>query len=198
MRTTAAALLLLLPLAACSSDDGGDDPVVAAPTSAAAPTAAAPTAADSAAPATAATIVLRADGITLRTATGDQAIRFGAGTGVVVPALAAALGEPQQQSVACGQGARTDVGAKGFDVLFDGDRFVGWDESGAGLATEQGLKLGSTKADVQKAFPTATFTKSSLGDEFLVSEGGLAGFLDGAAPTSTVVGLTGGEACVAR
>ncbi|MCW2776900.1 MAG: hypothetical protein JWN17_625 [Frankiales bacterium] len=188
-RRTAALLLCLLPLAACGTDDAVD------PVGQASPTAAAPT---SAATTGTATLVLLPDGIALQHDGTTEKIPFGSGTAIVAPALAATLGEPKQQVVECGQGSRTDLGAGGFDVLFDGERFVGWDESGAGLVTDTGLKVGSTRAEVQQALPGVTFSKATLGDEFLGSQGGLAGFLDGAAPTSRVTGLTGGESCVVR
>ena len=82
-------------------------------------------------------------------------------------------------------------------MLFDGDRFVGWDESGGRtrpLATEEGLALGATRERVEAAVDGATFSAATLGPEF-TSPGGLGGFLDGA---GRVVGLTGGETCVVR
>ena len=124
-------------------------------------------------------------------------IPFGSGTAVVAPALAASIGEPQPLAVECGQGVRDTLGVEGFDVIFNEDEFVGWDESSGALATEQGLMLGATRAQVQAALPDASFTTSTLGPEF-TSSSGLGGFLDGEAPTSVLVGLTGGESCVVR
>ena len=189
-RTAALALACLLPLTACSGGDDGSSDAAPGPTQVVVPTAAPSVAAG-------ATLVLAGDGLALTSGGSTVDLPFGSGTSVVVPALAATLGEPQQMSVECGQGQRTAVGTGGFDLLFDGDRFVGWDEAGSGLATESGLRVGSTRADVVAAVPGATFTQDTLGPEF-TSPGGLGGVLDGTADTAKVVGLTGGETCVAR
>lgn len=190
---TLPALVLLLGVAACG---GGGGTSQAGPGSAAAtPASAVP----SAAPTTeaGATLVLRGDGLALQSGGSTVAIPFGSGTGVVAPALASTLGEPQQMPVECGQGARTALSSQGFDVLFDGERFVGWDESGAGLVTDTGLRLGSTRADVVKALPKAEFSTTTLGEEFSDASG-VAGFLDGPGATAKVTGLVGGESCVVR
>lgn len=192
-RTAAALLVLGLVLTGCS--DASPSSSTSAEPSA---PAASPDAAGTQALARNGTLVLRGDGLALRTPEGTQMIPFGSGTSVVAPALAASLGEPQPLAVTCGQGVvRDTLGVEGFDVLFDEDEFVGWDASGGTVSTEDGLAVGATRAEVQAALPDASFTTSTLGPEF-TSSSGLAGFLDGEAPTSVVVGLTGGQACVVR
>ncbi len=196
-RTAALVLALLLPLSACSDPapdvDGAPAPgatpsVVVVPT--APPTALATTAAG-------ATLVLRGDGIALENGGNAVPIPFGTGTSVVVPALAAALGtEPEQRPVPCSQGQRTAVGANGFDLLFDGDRFVGWDDSTGSFVTDAGLKVGAARSDVRRTVPQAQFSQSDNGTVF-TSPSGLGGFLDSDSESATVVGLTGGETCVA-
>ena len=186
MRRTLLVLALLVPLAACSSDDGG---------STAAPSPSGSAAATSAA--SAGTVVLRGDGLAVVTEQGTQQLPFGSPSSVVTPALESALGEPEPLAVECGQGVRDTLGFDGFDVLFDEESFVGWDDSSGALATEDGLQLGATKAQVQQALPDAMFSVSTVGPEF-TSPSGLGGFLDGEAPDSTLVGLTGGESCVVR
>ena len=156
-----------------------------------------PDASSTAAPLGQGTLLLRGDGLALRTPEGTSMIPFGSGTSVVAPALAASVGEPRPEAVDCGQGTRQSLGVEGFYVLFDGDRFVGWDESSGALTTEDGLALGATKAQVQAALPDASFTTSTLGPEF-TSSSGLGGVLDGDAATSLVLGLTAGESCAAR
>lgn len=185
-RTAALVLACLLPLSACSSGDDGGPSAAPSPTQAVVPTAA-----PSVGPGD--VLVLRGDGLAL----GDQRLPFGTGTSVVVPALAATLGEPQQMPVECGQGQRTAVGTGGFDLLFDGDRFVGWDDSTGELQTERGLKVGSTRADVRRLVPGAEYSVGTLGAEF-TSPSGLGGFLESDSESARVVGLTGGETCVAR
>lgn len=188
-RTVAALLALGLVLTGCSGSS--------TPSSSPSAAAASPDAGSTQAPVGQGTLVLRGDGLALRTPEGVQMIPFGSGTSVVAPALAASLGEPQPLATECGQGVRDTLGVEGFDVLFDEDEFVGWDEASGRLATEDGLKIGSTRAQVQAALPDAAFTTATLGPEFS-SSSGLGGFLDGEAPTSLVVGLTGGESCVVR
>lgn len=181
--TLAATVALLAPLTACSS---GDDEPVAAPSSA-----------TPSAEAQAGRLVLRGDGLAFVAGGETTMLPFGSGTSVVVPAIAASLGEPQPLAVECGQGVRDTVGVNGFDVIFDEDKMVGWDESGAGLSTDKGVKLGTTKQQLQQLLPDATFETTTLGPEFR-SPSGLGGFLEGETPQSIVVGLTGGESCVAR
>ncbi|MCW2605884.1 MAG: hypothetical protein JWO60_577 [Frankiales bacterium] len=142
-------------------------------------------------------LVLRGNGLALVTGDQTRELPFGSGMSDVVPAVTAALGAPQPLAVRCPRGIRDTIGVDGFDVLFDGDRMVGWDDSGAGLPADGGLRLGSTRADVVRVLPGTTFRTTSLGLEFS-SPTGLAGFLDGALPTSRVVGLTGGESCAVR
>ncbi|MCW2605885.1 MAG: hypothetical protein JWO60_578 [Frankiales bacterium] len=191
---TLPALALLLALTACggASEEASPDTSAAAPSSATT----APSTPPTTAPTTeaGATLVLRKDGLALRSGSSTVAIPFGSGTSLVAPALASALGEPEQKTVPCGQGPRTSLSSQGFDVLFDGERFVGWDESGAGLVTDDGLRIGSTRAEVVKALPDAEFSQTELGTEF-ASPGGLSGFLDGPSETASVVGLVGGEVC---
>ena len=182
--------VVLGALAGCSGS--GSPPPAAAPS-----TGTPPDASSTQAPVGQGTLLLRGDGLALRTPTGTTMIPFGSGTSVVVPALAASVGEPGPMAAECGQGERATLGVDGFDVLFDGDRFVGWDESSGALATEEGLALGSTRAQVQAALPDASFTTSTLGPEFS-SSSGLGGVLDGEASTSLVLGLTGGESCAVR
>lgn len=188
----ALALTTALSLTACG---GGDDPTVAAP-SGTDPAASAPAAPPvEPEPAGEGVVVLRGDGLTVA---GSEFAFGGANLAQVRPALEAAFGGVEVQEVPCPAGARTAVGSQGFDVLFDGETMVGWDESGGrGPATADGLALGSTRADVEAALPDAEFTEDTLGPEFL-SPTGLGGFLDGTQPTSVVVGLTGGEQCVQR
>ncbi len=190
---TLTAVALLLALSACGG--GSSTPVASSPGVAA--TEQAPPPEPEPTTASGATLVLRGDGLALRSGGSTVAIPFGSGTSIVAPALASALGEPEQLTVECGQGPRTSLSSQGFDVLFDGERFVGWDESGAGLVADNGLRLGSTRADVVRALPDAMFSESTLGNEF-ASDGGLSGFLDGPTDAAVVVGLVGGEACVAR
>jgi hypothetical protein len=100
----------------------------------------------------------------------------------------------------CGQGPRSSAGRAGFSVLLDGKTFVGWTDQGAKgrrLTTLDGLGIGSTYAQVQKALPGATASDGSLGAEF-TDPGGLGGILAGMSPTSKVTLVYAGETCFFR
>ncbi len=115
------------------------------------------------------TLVLRADGLALSDGIHEEApLPFGTGTSVVVPALAADLGEPGQEVRACPRGSRTEVTAPGLTVLFDGDRFVGWSATGTTLRTDDGLHVGSPRPPAAPPGLTvegaATVTRLSAGE----------------------------------
>ena len=191
------AVVLGLALAGCSGSGSSSAPSAGTSPDAASPGASSPDASSTEAPVGQGTLLLRGDGLALRTSQGTSLIPFGSGTSVVAPALAASVGEPRPRDVECDQGSRQSLGVDDFDVLFDSDRFVGWAESSGALATEEGLALGDTKAQVQAALPDASFMTSTLGPEF-TSSSGLGGVLDGDAATSLVLGLAAGESCAAR
>ncbi len=87
--------------------------------------------------------------------------------------------------------------SNGLTVWFDGERFVGWAATAgaAGPATAAGLKVGSSRAELDSAY-AAGIGKSTLGVEF--SAGGLAGLLDSGRPDARVSHLWAGVACIAR
>lgn len=66
----------------------------------------------------------------------------------------------------------------------------------AGLKTEAGIGVGSTVAELTATYPTVVLNPGDDfgGPNFLINEG-LAGFLTGVDPTSTVTSIIGGQGC---
>ncbi|MCW2605883.1 MAG: hypothetical protein JWO60_576 [Frankiales bacterium] len=183
-------LVLLLPLAACG---GGEDADPAAQ-----PSASAPPSASASSSAAAAALVPTGKGLTV----GGQDLPFGSPKAAVTAALVAVLGaEDPAQEVSCdAPGPRTaaSFGGQDFVVLFDETGgLVGWDSREGEITTDVGLRVGSTRADVEKALPGAEFVKTNIGQEF-GDAGGISGVLDGESPTSKVDDLVGGQDCFAR
>lgn len=97
----------------------------------------------------------------------------------------------------CGPAVRV-VDHGGFSLYLQGTRFVGWSDRGrTGLRTADGVGLGTTLAELRTAFGSVTVTTGTVGPEWSTA-GGLAGGLDGTAPTSKVVRVGAGSTCVAR
>jgi hypothetical protein len=92
-----------------------------------------------------------------------------------------------------------------LSLYLDGERFVGWtvtrrvpaQPSSQHLTTAAGIGLGSTLADLRRAFPTVEVTTGTVGPEWSVA-GGLAGGLDGTRPSSVVTRIGAGQTCVFR
>lgn len=168
-------------------------------------TAATPTPTPAPTPARTATrpaLVLEPDG--LGVLTGTSSIRrfpFGSPASAVRTAVAAVLGPLRTSDLPeCGQGPRVGSDRRGFSLLFDGTRFVGWTDQGAPgrrLGTADGLRVGSTRAQLQRALGALTVTDGSLGIEWN-STGGLFGLLDGERPTARVTVISAGETCFFR
>ncbi len=110
------------------------------------------------------------------------------------------------QSVQCGQGPRTSVSYRRFHLLSEGTRFVGWDLSADGgrtlpFSTADGVRVGSTLAQVRARYSPVTITRGSLGAEFLIGSADpvpFGGLLTGTSASSTVTTLYSGQTCFAR
>ena len=97
----------------------------------------------------------------------------------------------------CGAGPVTFVKwSDGLTLLFQDDRFVGWSVDKAGLTTEDGIGVGSTRAELKTARPRTKVTESTRGTEF--AAGGLGGLLDGKGPDAKVTNLWAGVTCMFR
>lgn len=129
----------------------------------------------------------------------SRAIAFGTARADTRAMLTATQGGPpirEGENIDCG--ATMAVWRGGLTTWFARDRFVGWSVADATspLSTAGGLKVGSTRDEVEHGASVATITPSSLGEEF--TAGGIAGLLASAAPDARVSTLWAGNACVAR
>ena len=197
-----AALLLVAVLAgACGGDDGGEDDD--APGSTAATTTTTDDAAAPARPTTtteagpdAIAVVLGAGRLTV----GGNALVFDAPEFQVSSYLERALGEPtREDDQDCGPGRLHVISWPGLDVYLLDDRLVGWGVGDDQRKTDAGVRIGSSRTELQAAYPTVTFPESTLGEEFFVpptgqDTAGLAGVVE----ADEVTALWSGATCVAR
>ena len=201
---------LLLLCAGCGGSSGGAAPADSSPRppSAAAPSPSAqpspsPSASPSA-PAAKPVLVLEPDGLGILM--GESSIRhlpFETTTDAqVTAAVDTVLGPGEAQDMpACGQGPRRDHRTRGFDLLFDGTRFVGWLDAGApgrSLTSADGVGVGITLAKLKQLRPKVQVTEDTLGPEFGEEPTGISGFLSGTRPTSKVTKVYAGETCFFR
>lgn len=160
-----------------------------------------PAADDVTMPATAAKLALDGEGLRIFIVeTGSsRLIPFGIDKAEALGMLEAVQGAPPSdrgENIECG--ATNAIWADGLTVWFDRARFVGWSVASAAspLSTVGGLKVGSTRAEVENGASVARIAPSSLGEEF--TAGGVAGLLDSADAEARVSNLWAGVACIAR
>lgn len=156
---------------------------------------------DVAMPAPAGQLALEGEGLRVFTvATGSsRAMPFG-----IDKAAALAMLESVQRAPPSSQGENIDCGATnaiwpdGLTVWFANKKFVGWSVAlvGSPLSTAGGLKVGTTRAEVENGASVARIAPSSLGEEF--TSGAVAGLLDSAEADARVTNLWAGAACIAR
>lgn len=191
-----AALAGLILLTACDPQpSGGDD----------AGNAIAPQPSVTPAPSPAATAAgpllnLAPDGLQLvDAATGStRPLAFGMARDDAVAAVQRALG-PGQGGDPCPLAPLERVRFKGVDLSFNDGKLAGWtanrDGGDAALTSMAGVGIGSTLADLEKAYAIEV-AETSLGIEF--TAGAMAGLLSSDAPTATITNLWAGETCIAR
>jgi hypothetical protein len=127
--------------------------------------------------------------------------RFGMPRAAVTRMLAAALGDPIEESdnQECGAGALGMASFRdGLGVYFEGDKFAGWDLDGgdAGrFTTAAGIGIGATRKQLESA-TAVTIEDSTLGIEF--SAGDLSGLLSSREPGGEITNLWAGTTCIAR
>jgi hypothetical protein len=188
-----------LALASCSPDKPTTSPTTSASTSTASTSAIAPQGSPSTtAPAPA--VVLRSAGLS---AAGDR-WEFGAKGASVVASLRRAFANeaPKVRDLDCEAGPMQLYDWPTLTALEQAGNFVGWLAPQAStLRTDQGIGVGSTRADVVAAYPGVEVEESTLGVEWFVpvEKGGpLSGLLDGEASTSKVGSMWSGNACAFR
>lgn len=128
----------------------------------------------------------------------SRLIAFGNDSTQSLETLSRVLGEPIPTQVENEECQVTFARwSNGLTAWSDGKRFVGWSVApqSPALATAAGVKLGSSRKDLQSAYQAKIF-ESSLGTEF--SAGGLAGLLDSARADARVVNFWAGQTCIAR
>ena len=87
-------------------------------------------------------------------------------------------------------------GRRHFFSYVYGPSFVEGAITPAGLKTDAGIGIGSTVAELTGTYPSAVINPGDDfgGPNFFINDG-LAGFLTGTEPTSTVTSVLGGQGC---
>lgn len=205
-RSAALGALLCLPLAltGCSGGDGAAaGPTTAAVVEGSAPAATLPppTAPPSRGVDDAPVLVLQGDGLSQLDGDTPQPVPFGPGSAAPArQAVEDGLG-PVVESLRpdCPQGPRTALDVDGFELLLDGDAFVGWTDLGApdrALTTTDGLGVGSGLADLQSALPDLVVVPGDAATTWS-SATGMSGTLSSSAPDAVVTAVSAGQTCPA-
>jgi hypothetical protein len=128
----------------------------------------------------------------------SRLLAFGEDAQQSMETLGRVLGEPPPASV---HNEECQVSfsrwSNGLTTWSSHSRFTGWSVApgSSTLATASGVKIGSTRAELEGAYD-AKMMESSLGTEFVA--GGLAGLLDSPRPDAKISNLWAGETCIAR
>lgn len=152
-------------------------------------------------PAPAAKLALDGEGLRIfAIATGaSRVISFGISKADALNMLESVQGKsPSNQGENIDCGATNAVWQDGLTVWFARDKFVGWSLSSpaSSLSTVGGLKVGSSRAELEGGASVARIARSSLGEEF--SAGEVGGLLDSADASARVTHLWAGAVCIAR
>jgi len=151
-------------------------------------------------------LILRADGLAVRDSSGQlRRLPFGASSAQVKVAVKNILGTGKTwknlENPECA-GPRSTYVVKGFSLLLDGRKFVGWTDLGAPgrrLAAADGTGVGITLARLRALHPKKiTVFVDSLGPEFSHAGKGINGLLTGTRPSSRVTAVFAGETCFYR
>lgn len=121
--------------------------------------------------------------------------------------MTAALGPPQQEnaSAECDSGADRTLGWPSLSTVFAKGKWVGylW-KGGSGAppaATDKGIKVGSTVAELKATYPGVSVEDSTLGHEWFVEISdttSLGGFVTGSASSDKVEQIYSGDICAFR
>jgi hypothetical protein len=199
---TRPAFALLALLAACSPEPAPQANDAAAPVNLSAPPTG-PATNTAAAPAAQPAPALAIEGEGLRLfdpATGAaRSLPFGTPQATVMAAVAA-LGRAETNRLQeCGAGPLDAASwPSGPTLYFQDGKFVGWAVGGPSrdaLATAAGIRIGSTRAELESVYAAKVF-ESSLGTEF--EAGTLFGTLDGEGAKAKITNLWAGTSCNMR
>jgi hypothetical protein len=137
-------------------------------------------------------------------------IEFGISAAHAKTAVALAMGERGREArsedcdgVYGGVLLQTSWHDNGLDIFADPEsgRFVGWNLSRAGLSTMNGVSVGTTRADLERAYSVDLVEDSTLEHEFWISangDEGLGGVFDGPGRNARVATLWSGTVCQHR
>lgn len=179
--------LLAVPLVVGGGSDDRLEPEQFAPPSPS------PSATATAASTTPARVDLVAEGLRLTSDSSSKALDFGLPEDQVVAALSALMRDPAERADLPDCGPTTIAVSFGrFTAYVVDGLFQGWRSGDATLSTADGLRVGSTLAEVRAARSDVTVTQGSLGTEF--TAGGLSGLLT----DDVVTSLAAGQSCVFR
>lgn len=108
-----------------------------------------------------------------------------------------ALGSPTaEQDESCDSGADHSVTYGPLQLYFIDEELHGWYVDAPGPRTADGIEVGATRADLERAFADLEVHESTLGTEFTGE--GISGLLSDDAETATVEVMWSGAQCVAR
>jgi hypothetical protein len=125
---------------------------------------------------------------------------FGTAGGTVRTAVTRLLGPlTTSRRADCRQGPRASSRVRGFELLFDGDRFVGWTDSGTSgrhLTTGDGIGVAITVAALEHSGTQVTLRRLDGGTAAWTSgPGGLDGRATSTSPRGRVTLVSSGETC---
>lgn len=155
-----------------------------------------------AAPDPVAPLLLRGDGLSGAGAGKAATLHFGVPRPAAIASLTKLLGKPRSVRTVpdCGQGDPMVLAAfgGGLTAQFLKGKFSGWSldtQADPRFRTAEGIRIGSSRAEVLKAYPDADIDDGSLGVMF-TRDAGPSGFLDSMKPRARVIGLYAGETCM--
>jgi hypothetical protein len=126
---------------------------------------------------------------------------FGTRTGTVRTAVTRLVGPlTTEHRTDCEQGVRTSSTVGGLELLFRGDRFVGWTDTGTPgrrLTTGDGIGVGITVAALEDSGTDVTVDPlAGGGGQWTSGPGGLYGRTTSVAPSGHVTLVSSGETCL--
>ena len=132
---------------------------------------------------------------------GSHTITFGGPAATAVAAARQIYGQPEnlESLEECGAGPIEVSQFAGLTLAAQDGKFVGWWLDGRAKPplpkTAAGIGIGSTRAELDAAYPLEEF-ESSLGDEFTAN--GLAGLISGEGKSGKITHLWAGATCIMR
>ncbi|MEA3078342.1 MAG: hypothetical protein QOF60_3250 [Actinomycetota bacterium] len=218
------AAVVALALGGCTKDTGGavgDGSSVSSssssstpssssstPSSASIATVPGSTISTTAGPGAGAPVAVAADGLEITS--GSKTSRFTysgkASVRTVKDGLRPYLGDPFKETDAdCDAGKLHWVRWKAIDVYFSDGQLAGWGlpfDGTPALKTAGGIGIGSSRPEIQRAFPNVTVEESTLGTEWFATgtapDTGLSGIFASDAPDARNEAMWSGRTCLAR